>query len=104
MKWKITKALALSLSMLLALTACGGGAESTAQSAVSAQNEESAAPEEEPGLNANDMLADAKAFLTGALTTGDAEKLMQGNLDAVFRNITTDEYCEMVGSTKEELT
>lgn len=56
-----------------------------------------------PAPNLADALDDAQAALTGDMTTDEAHRLIQGNLDAMFRGQFPKEYQELVDATEEEL-
>lgn len=101
-------AILLCLSLFLTMAGCGEKDTAISVSTHSASDVEAVSSvetgtAEEGGLDATGILEDAKAFLTGDLTSNEAQQLMQGNLDAIFRNVISSEYCQMVGSTEEEL-
>lgn len=106
-------ALLMSLCLLfsLSLTACGGesgqeapGAQASQSSNVESSAEPSAEPSEEAaGIDVGNVIADMQATLTGELTTDEARQLMQGNLDALFRNEITQDYMDLVGETEDAL-
>lgn len=68
--------LALSLCLLLSVAGCG---------------------------ESGDAVMDVVANLRGELSASQAQSLVQNNLDAIYLNKASDEYAQMVDSTREEI-
>lgn len=109
MKMRKFPAMLLLLLLTLALAGCSADPQQTIIDAARAKDGGGVLAgledlKQEPETqNLEDALADAQAALTGDMTTGEVQQLIQGNLDTMFRGEFSKDYQELVGATEEEL-
>lgn len=109
MKMRKIAAALLSLILAVALAGCSTNPQQTIIDAAKAKEGGGVLTglenlrQDSGAEDLEDVLADAQAALTGDMTTGEVQQLIQGNLDTMFRGVFSEDYQKLVEATEEDL-